>query len=536
MSESTSFSSSTSTPTVPAQEVITQTILNSIAGVAANYANTLYNWGQGVFNGLSGDISGIMGKLSAAADTAMSGATTAEGQFTGSFIPDYNALRTEAGQYANPARQERNAGMAESSQMQAGRSAMNDALQKLESQGIDTSSGRYAHDLLSAETGSAAAAAGAGTQSIRADEQTALALKKQALDMGIQMPGIAANFLNQANQANSVSGNLDIGKTNAGTALMQLPNAYLSTAMQDRFPPIGNEGRSSSTSQSSRPDPNSNQSGANRSSNNNGLAPPVFGPNGGTPSPSAFSNPNSSNTNTGGGTPFGGSGAGAHSINVEDNPYAQFDGSSFDNISSPQFTDNSAGNNIDLGGQTDPFSGTYGGTNTSYDQFGSYDPSSTYNNPYGFGNPTADNFSMGSAPSDWADYNPQIQNTDQSDAFSGAQQPYQSYDTSGGDYSGGDYSDYAEGGEVPSQGNATTGGYVPQSASPSQGQQTDDIHASLNADEFVVPKDVSLWKGQEFFQKLIAQSRKNLATAQAQGKPSAPPQGPVRFASRPMGQ
>jgi hypothetical protein len=70
----------------------------------------------------------------------------------------------------------------------------------------------------------------------------------------------------------------------------------------------------------------------------------------------------------------------------------------------------------------------------------------------------------------------------------------------------------AAGGPVPDD-DATTGGYVSQALSPSDGAQTDDIPAQLNANEFVVPRDVSLWKGQEFFYKLMAQARKDRAMA-----------------------
>jgi hypothetical protein len=119
---------------------------------------------------------------------------------------------------------------------------------------------------------------------------------------------------------------------------------------------------------------------------------------------------------------------------------------------------------------------------------------------------------------------------------------------SGGNYSfGGGYGGYARGGPagIPmpasmpgSMPGATTGGKVPMQASPSRGQQTDDVSARLNAGEFVVPKDVAAWKGHEFFQKLIAQSRK--ARMQGHAKPQMkkplPNQNRPTFVSRPMNQ
>ena len=107
-------------------------------------------------------------------------------------------------------------------------------------------------------------------------------------------------------------------------------------------------------------------------------------------------------------------------------------------------------------------------------------------------------------------------------------------DGSGGGYGGG----YAGGGDIFLQpggsgmegsgrggvlpDHATTGGYVPPSASPSQGQNTDDIPARLNAKEFVIPRDVVEWKGSEFFKKLIEQSRK------ARGVPDKPIGGQMK--------
>jgi hypothetical protein len=72
----------------------------------------------------------------------------------------------------------------------------------------------------------------------------------------------------------------------------------------------------------------------------------------------------------------------------------------------------------------------------------------------------------------------------------------------------------AEGGTVP----ATDGGDVPEQASPTRGVAIDDVPARLTAGEFVVPKDVAAWKGEEFFQKMIDNSRK--AKGEATAKPT----------------
>lgn len=121
----------------------------------------------------------------------------------------------------------------------------------------------------------------------------------------------------------------------------------------------------------------------------------------------------------------------------------------------------------------------------------------------------------------------------------------------GGGYSAGTFGDssfsgFAEGGDVgddpdPQQQQGvipdqTSGGHVPLQASPSMGQQTDDVPARLNAEEFVVPRDVARWKGEEFFQNLINDSRKKRMAATAQPSPG-PPVGhlPPRFVSHNLG-
>jgi hypothetical protein len=90
----------------------------------------------------------------------------------------------------------------------------------------------------------------------------------------------------------------------------------------------------------------------------------------------------------------------------------------------------------------------------------------------------------------------------------------------GGDYSGG----YASGGVIPNQ---TSGGFVPTSASPSQGRRTDDIPARLNAKEFVIPRDVTEHLGTKHFSDLIAKSRKART-----GMAGPPPQGKMKPALR----
>ena len=59
------------------------------------------------------------------------------------------------------------------------------------------------------------------------------------------------------------------------------------------------------------------------------------------------------------------------------------------------------------------------------------------------------------------------------------------------------------------------GGVVPQEASPSGGEVTDDVPARLNEGEFVVPRDAVSWFGEKHFQELIEKAKKQKGEAQA---------------------
>ena len=95
----------------------------------------------------------------------------------------------------------------------------------------------------------------------------------------------------------------------------------------------------------------------------------------------------------------------------------------------------------------------------------------------------------------------------------------------------------AEGGAVPEMPEgATPGGAIPGRMSPSGGRAPDDVPAMLTAGEFVVPKDVLSWKGEEFFQKTIENARKAKDGATAKPTVARAPAIPPAFMSRPAQQ
>ncbi|WP_020095744.1 hypothetical protein [Methylobacterium sp. 285MFTsu5.1] len=101
---------------------------------------------------------------------------------------------------------------------------------------------------------------------------------------------------------------------------------------------------------------------------------------------------------------------------------------------------------------------------------------------------------------------------------------------------------FEEGGPVPGrtalpEDDMMGGTPVPAEASPSQGAITDDVPARLNAGEFVVPRDVVSFKGEEFFQKLIASTRKQeQSPGNARPRTAAiPAEAPAIRTALPMG-
>lgn len=79
---------------------------------------------------------------------------------------------------------------------------------------------------------------------------------------------------------------------------------------------------------------------------------------------------------------------------------------------------------------------------------------------------------------------------------------------------------FDEGGAVPEAIPVQDGaGAVPMALSPSGGRAIDDVSARLTPGEFVVPKEVVSWKGEEFFQKLI-QKTKEAKQAPTNAKPA----------------
>lgn len=437
----------------------------------------------------------------------------------------------EAAIFASPERQALEMGRAEAGVGQAAEAGRQNALRDLEKFGIDPSSGRYASLDRAERSKEAAAKAGAGQQAQRATEATGRQLRTEGM-------------------------NAQLANTQIGANLMRIPNEYLKTASDLKYPPLGHRQASQSNSSSSQ---NEGGGGSKSQGGDKDHGRPS-GPPGGGSGPGGvggFGRGSSGEGGSGGERASGsnysggpGRGWGNPGITKTGGPGSHNDANWMYGLDPQQMADdyssyyheNDGTYNYDFGSPGD-FGELYSngeGYNYPDDNYADSPDAGGYDDQYGSTGSTDDtDYSQYGGDDSWggsANDNTDYSSYGGDDSWGGGYDS--SSDNSGwGDSSGdaGWYDDYAKGGAVPPI-RPTTGGAVPRQASPSQGARTDDVPANLNVGEFVIPKDVAAWKGQEFFQKLIMTSRKNRVTnAPAQGKPSQ--QAPKRptFSSQQTG-
>lgn len=564
-----SFNQSTSSSSSSPVQTPENSIINAISGVASGLAQQMNAWAQQTYAQTSAVTDQTVGNFFQASQQMMGLASNMTSQYNNLFAPENAQLVQDANDYASPEHMAVDMGSAGATQAQAGAAGLQNSEEQLVGMGIDPSSGRYAALDDAAAVQNAANVAGAENTQRNADISTGQQLRAEAVQVGAQLPSAIANTTNTAIQANTGAENATLGNANTGIGLNALANQYLQTAMGVKLPPNATVGSSQSTGNSQKPEQNG--------SSGNGGGAGAGGQNGGGTTWSGMT-PNSSAIGNDGGAGGGGKGAPGPQI-FNPSPYGA-SGNDFgtgteaqdslggttagdfggNNIYNPDNTANpmtigQAGSaddgisNLDEGGFGDSgFGQTYGGqssdstfgnmgggTNTEFGNI-SYDPSANQTSDY----------------SGYGDYSqPDTSVYDSLD--SGSSAAYQDYgqsapdmsgsesDSSAGDYSGGgedDGGDYAGGGSVQ----PTTGGAVSPSMSPSGGARTDDVRANLNSGEFVMPKDVTRWKGEEFMHNLIAQARQKRLKMQAAlgtgGKPMPPgdPRAQQRpsFNSRPM--
>lgn len=567
------------------------TIMDQISGVASGYASQLMQWAQGQFSKTSAITDQAVNNFFQVSQQMQGMSKGMIDQYNNLFAPENKQLVADANSYASPTRLATDMGAAGATAAQAGQAAEQNSLQQLQQFGIDPSSGRYAGLINADNVQNAANVAGQENLQNRADVATGQQLRAEAVQVGAQLPSSIANVENTGIQANAGAENAELANANTGANLMGLPNNYLQTAMGIKMPFSG------STSQSQQFPPSISSPGGGKGGGDGGGSGGGNGggsgggnnPGNGQPSAyqaGAMGGPGSPYGGAIGGQTFGGgkgapgissTGGGTRGIGQSPGGGDQSDPFSLDAQnpwSGDQMVNPGAGPTTDLSQTFNDQGGGASAWNPDFNKMGDTsgmfggqwnDPSNSFDsNPGVFGNaPPPNTTDLGgfdptqggggyntTTPQGWQD---STVTTDYSAPPS--QDISSNYDPNayGGDSSGGDWSSadsgggdsyFARGGAVPQHMRTpprykmpnmmAQGGQVPAQASPSGGQQTDDVRAQgpgqapmrLNANEFVIPQDVALWKGQEFFQNMINDSRKKrMSPGGAPAKPTAKPMG-----------
>lgn len=583
-SESTQQSSSTSSPVHTPEN----SIIDQISSVASGLASQMFQWAQSTFAQTSQITNQTVGNFFQVSQNMLGLSGNLTSQYNNLFAPENAQLVADANSYASPARMAADMGMAGATQAQAGDNALANSEESLRGFGIDPSSGRYAALDQASRVQNAANVAGAENQQRQADITTGQNLRAEAVQVGAQLPAAIANVNNTAIQANTGAENAELSNANTGVNMFGLPNSFLQTAMQVKLPPMQSQSQSTGQSSSNGNKSQPSGGGGNGSGGNGaggGSSGPAWGLNMPTGGGGLMNNPNFPGAPQGGGGEggdqpqggIGGFGEGTGSVGLPGE--GGIDQGPWDpsGLGGSGVIDDNPMQNGGFG-QTLPENGIFGGAPGTFGDLGNAGNAGT-DGGLGLGDPTYNpEANQPSLPEGWNDPAPQTDNggaggwgdsggNSGGGNYSAPPSDPGSEDGWGGDGGGGD-SGYAGGGAVrphmgvrhlnsgfrapsmatggvagaggssPFGGAGTTGGHVPASASPSGGKQVDDINAHVNANEFVIPQDVALWKGQEFFQNLIMQSRKRRMTAPA--KPTTHPpakaaqgQAPT-FVSRPM--
>ncbi len=503
---------------------VTSSILDSLGELSASLAQAQYAWGQQQFaqnstltNQVVGNYLTSFGTLSGAANQALS-------QYNQMFVPEMNQLVTDANDYSSAARMQYNMGAAESQTGQAFDQQRQAALQDLQSYGIDPSSGRYAALDAAERSQEAAAEAGAGNVAEQQTEATGRGLRSEAIQVGERLPGEAVSELSAGEQALAGAENAQLANSQEGVNMMGSAPQWAGIGQQTKFPPTLQSSNSSK-----------GQGNQNDNSGSGSKAPPnvsVGSPYGGGVPANQPSGPNSDGGSAPGGYGMSQPGAGILTGGGGPTPGPDItDPPETDPPETDTFTPPITPGQDPLDPGNFPQPQEVSGVDPNMG-LGPMAPSDATNGSNGViptdteSSGSDDSMGMGGASSDEAD-----------DAAQDSQ------DDSG---SSGSDNSFAAGGEVsntsvdhvaPKLGAGPHYGAIPMRMSPSHGARTDDVpaqaagnHIRLNGGEFIVPRDVAAWKGEEYFQKLIDQSR--AARGAGSAKPTLKPPLPSQMNGR----
>lgn len=164
-------------------------------------------------------------------DETLANAQRDRARYEETYQPLEDNLIQEFQNYDSPERRQEERGRAMADVNTAFDAQRRNALQRLESYGVDPSQTRNAALDIGMRTQQAAAAAGAASAADRATEQTGRALRAEAINIGKGMPSNVAQSYGQSIQAgNSMVGNANQTTSTSGNAA-QGANSFLNTSI-----------------------------------------------------------------------------------------------------------------------------------------------------------------------------------------------------------------------------------------------------------------------------------------------------------------
>lgn len=464
-------------------------------------------WAQTQWNQMQPLISRVTTTSADAQQLANEFARQQRAEYEKTFVPLEQSYVEDVGKWASPAQLEVNAGAAEAragTAIEANRQA---ALEQLEGYGVDPTSTRYAGLDYGMGAVKGAAEAAAGTGAIQNTKLQGLGLKQQALQLGNQLVGNTTGLIGAGTGAGSGAAGAATSNLGAGSQAMTGSTAFTNAgtgAMNDFVNAVGGYNTAAEQGYAT---------GASGASGLGSLAGTIFG---------ALMPTNGIKGFDEGGPVWAYDDGGTAGVGVGASGSA-----------SPSMGVGAVGGaGMGVGGGRGGYSPGMAAIPSTFADWPGPNPSGY---PTGWGpqrnlwapNP---NYNWPSIVSKFRGMQGAIPSAPSAAMFPmGAAPPQLALPT----YGQPTINRFADGGPTE----ATPGGTVPNGASPSNGQGSDDVSARLTAGEFVMPKDVVNWYGQKHFLGQIDKARQDQAQLSQRrdvgGRPTAAIPAAPAFVSRP---
>lgn len=431
-------------------------------------------------------------------------ANTTASQYYNQTMPQMTAENNLAATYNSPSRQQFAAGQAESAAVQGGLAGVQNAEQQLQSYGINPGSGVYQELSKASQAAIGAGAAAAGQQAATGVQNTGISLLQGAIAQGQQLPGQSVNSANAGTQAISGAQNAQLANTQTGAQAQSTAQPFLQTASNLTPEQIASQSSSQSSSQGTSQETGTSNA---QSTSYTPMVQNIY-----NPGQSGAGNPVTGAK--GGAIPMlaGGGGLKIMHAHIPSAPLLHAHGGNKPvSVMGGYGSKGHKGGNRGGGGPKDPLAGV---------DLGSTNPGNTSPKNAFLHSDAELQQAYGEAPRG----RPQQQQQQESQS-DGSPLPIA---TPIGDATGVQSTPgpdvgqtatpsipaSATGGIPMGAGGATTGGFVSRSLSPSHGAKVDDIPARLNADEFVMPRDVTKYYGHKHLQDMIVKARKAMGDPQ----------------------